>query len=666
MISNLTAVCFLLLTGIQIETVQPAGTSDEVAPIEVRPGHVASYPRVIMGRISDVEGQPVAGALVEWGPDRALDAARESTVSADDGTYRLELNHAGGFYKLGISAAGFCPTSRRGLIPGPRSAPTELNLPLQPETTIEVTIVGESGVPIPCLKVTPMTPQFGFNSSFSMVQQTESLPGHDEPIRCSQKGVCQLHQLFPPPPALQVRADGDTDAQAEFKERQNAEGWLSLRIQLEGNEIHRHQITRTEYFQSDGKFRIVIPDHSNPLIRKTHNGTIYAQVVDANGKPVSQYHVAVRYRAEPFLVNDPEGRFAWGHTRNPDDDYELRIFAKGYAPFLERIVPKDTSRAAPRRIKLQPAPSAEFQLLDQQTQKPLANIPVVAGVSKESGWNYVEWNSLSSYADGHHGLETVLHVVSDADGRMTIPEGREPVTFIILTAGYGRRVITPALRPDPDENGLIRILLDPAATIHATRAANSRIAQQGDRIYLEMQSTDGFRHMYHSPKLDENGECLIDSLAPGKYFVGLMHSAGFSSTACWLKTIELKAGQKVELPLGEMTGDLTVSGRTTPFTDVSLRPKPNLPAVEANQAGIMVIATVSDIDGYFELSGLHPGIYDVEQGRLNGTGRTMRAFLEPKLKGPAELFLATDTFIDFILGTVEPPEPSVKSPEPGK
>ena len=67
------------------------------------------------------------------------------------------------------------------------------------------------------------------------------------------------------------------------------------------------------------------------------------------------------------------------------------------------------------------------------------------------------------------------------------------------------------------------------------------------------------------------------------------------------------------------------------------------------------MGTVSDIDGYFEPNGLHPGIYDVEQGRLNGTGRTMRAFLKPKLKGPAEFFLATDTFIDFILGTALPP-----------
>ena len=667
------AVTCVLLAGLQVESASaPSGSTSSAVepgnakPIEVVRGHVASYPRVIQGRISSGNGKPVAGALIEWGPVYPDDAPREKTNTADNGSYRLEVSHAGRHYKLGISAPGFCPSSRWELAPGPISAPTELDIQLQPETTIEVTIVGKSGDPIPFLTVLPMTPESGFHSSFSMVSQPQPIPGHDMPTRCDEWGVCQLKQLLPAPPALQVRVLGDTDARAEFKERQNNEGWLSLQIRLDDKWIHRHQITRKEYFRSKGRIRVEIPDHSNPIVHRKYDGTIYAQVVSPDGKPVTNYRVAVRGRPERFTVNDPDGRFEWGNTRDPNGNYELRFFAKGYAPFAETIVPRWTSRAEPRRIQLIPAPSAEFQFVDSQTQKPLAGIPVVTGVSARSGGDYVEWNDLKNYADGHHTFETVVHVVSDTDGRITVPEDSPLATLIIQTAGYGRKIVTPRQRPEPDKNGLIRIPLEPAATIHATRAANSRIAEQGDNVYLEFQSTDGFHHMFHSLRLDANGECLIDSLAPGKYWVGLMHSAGHSSAACWLKICELKAGQNLELPLGDMTGKITVSGRTTPFTHVSLGPKPQLPVAGANPGEITVIATISDIDGYFEINGLHPGTYDVEQNRLNGIGHSMAFFLGSALKGPKELALAVDTHIDYIAGTVEPPESAVEASKSDK
>lgn len=663
------AVC-LLLVAFGPDDQQETSTDSAAAGqqvIEIKRGHIASWPRVITGRITDADGKPVAGALIEWGLEYPRDAPRESTVTADDGTYRLEVQKAGRTYKLGISATGFCPTWRQQLFSGPGSAPTELSITLKPEVIMNIAVVGESGAAIPGLSILPMTPQSGFNSSFSSVQQPEPIPGHDKPVPCNNLGVCHLHQLLPAPEPLKEKANGDTEAQSEYIEQFNQEGWLSLRITAGTEWVHEHQISRKEFFESSGIVKVTVPDYRNPLSKQNYNGTIYAQVVDADGIPVKNYQVTVRHRAEPLIVNDSEGRFEWGKMRDPDNSYEFRIFATGFAPFLERIVPKETSQANPRRMVLMPKKSAEFQFLDQQTQKPIARVPVVTGVSKTSGWNYVEWNDLKNYAEGHHGLETVLHLVADSEGRITVPEGQDPSTLIVLMAGYGRRVITPAQRPEPDDSGLTGIQLEPAATIHATRAPNSRISQQGDdNVYLDFRSSDGFDNMFHSLRLNENGECFIDSLAPGKYQVGLMHSDGAASTACWLKSINLKAGQHVELPLGEMTGTLTVSGRTTPFTDVSLRPKPNLTGVEVNQTDIGVVATISDIDGYFELNGLHSGIYAIEQGRLSNAGRGFGSHLGPSQKGPAELFLAVDTHIDYISGTVDPPESAVETPRPGK
>lgn len=658
--------CLLLISGTcqNLQTDTAASTQpveDEL--VEVKRGHVPSFPRVITGKITDADDKPVSGALVEWGPDYPPDTPRETTHSDQDGSYRLEVQNAGGRYKLGISAAGVCPQSRR-LVPGPRAAPTELNLRLAPETTIEVTFVGESGEPIPNLAITPMTPEYGFNSSFSMVQYPQRIPGHENPILCDEHGVCRLNQLLPAPEPLKALADGDTQAQSEFKERFNQEGWLSLRIELGEQSFHNRQITRSEYFKSQGKLEVVLPDHLNPLVRQGHDGTIFGQVTDAAGQPVREFQFTIRYRAEPISVNDPDGRFQWGTKLDPGGNYEVRVFAKGFAAQLARIVPDETRQARPLRIELVPQESVEVQFVDQQTLQPIPDVAVMAGVSNKSGWNYVEWNNLKAYADGHHGLETVLHLVSDVEGRVTISESRDPTTLIILTAGYGRTIITPAQRPEPDDSGLIQIPLEPAASILGVRAADSRLSQLGDGISLYLPATDGFEHMFHGLSLNENGECLVDSLSPGRYRVALMYSDGNMSAPCWSRTIDVKAGQHVTVPLGEMTGTLTLSGRTSPFTQVQITRKSSVSAAVVSPGDdedtLPAVATLSDVDGYFEFNQLHPGTYQIEHGQRNGPGREF--LLSSHRKGPTEISLTEDTHADYVTGTVTPPEAAVEAP----
>ncbi len=621
---------------------------------QVKRGHVASFPRCFTGKITDTAGKPISNARIEWGPEYPHDASRESTVTSGDGSYRFEVLKAGGRFKLSISAIGFCPQWRDDVLPGPASASTELQFQLIPETRIHVTVVGESGSPIPSLSILPMTPQSGFNSSFSSVKQPEKIPGHDQPSRCKENGVCELRQLLPTPKPLLETKPEDAVAQKEYVNRFNQEGWLSLKI-TDGTEwVHEHQISRKEYFDSNGHVKVTVPDYRNPLTRQKFDGKIYAQVLDPDSQPVPQYQVTLRHHAEPMTVSDASGRFEWGKTLAPDREYQLRVFAKGFAPHIESIVPKETSQAVPRHIELVPNKSTEFQLIDRETQKPVANVPVLTGVSKKSGWNYVEWNDFKNYADGYHSLENVLHLVTDSDGRITLPEGLEPSTLIILTAGYGREVITPKRRPNPDKQGLIRIELGPAATILAIRDPNSRFGEPDEQLYLQVESSDDFEHMFHSLRGDK-GKWFVDSLAPGTYQVGVTHSIGGSSTACWLRTLKLKGGEHVDLLLSEMTGKLTLSGRTTPFTDVSLSPKRDPKGVGDPKNDVTVIATISDVDGYFELNGLHPGLYDVRQGGLlYGMGESR--FAVGALKGPTEISLEIDLHIDYVDGTIDLPE----------
>src|SRR5207249_6239991 len=142
--------------------------------------------------------------------------------------------------------------------------------------------------------------------------------------------------------------------------------------------------------------------------------------------------------------------------------------------------------------------------------------------------------------------------------------------------GYARLVVTPRLRPAPNDAGLVQIPLKPAASIHGVAVPGSRLSQQSDGLSLHIDRADGFDQMFHGLKWDEKGECLIDSLAAGDYYLTLMHSVGNTSTSCWTKKITLKAGERLTVPLGEMTGTLTFSGRTSPFTQVRITRKPNL------------------------------------------------------------------------------------------
>lgn len=672
----MTGACFCLLAVVALllpalsagdpEVIVIRGDGGELPEpklIEVKRGHVASYPRVITGKIADAEGKPVSGALIEWGPDYPHDAPLETTRSGADGTYRLVAQKAGGRYRLGVSAAGFCPTWTEGLIPGPVSDPTENAWKLTSETVIEVTIVGESGLPIPNLEVTPLTPQSGFNSSFSTVQQPEPIPGHNHPVVCNGQGVCQLHQLLPAPVVEPPKPSGNTVDEVRQREYANQQGWLHLRIAQNGKWVHEHEITAQEYLDTQGKIRVVVPDYRNPLARQLYTGTLYGQVVGPGGQPVKDFHVTLRHHGEPLVVSDPAGRFQWGKTLDPTREYEVRIFASGFAPQLAKFTPRSTSREKPERIELTPHPSVEFQLLDEQTLKPIPNVPVVTGISKKTGWNYMEWHNLKDYADGSHGLEMVLHMVTDAEGRITVPEGDEPKTLVIFTPGYARTIVTPLLRPDPDSTGLMQIPVAPAAVILGVQAAGSPISVGQGGVSLHYFATDGFEHMFHNLTQDENGECRIDSLAAGEYLVMLQHSDGNMSTSCWTKKIALKAGEQRQLPLGEMTGSLTLSGRTTPFTDIQITRKPNLPGIDVaeldDKSTVLNLATIADIDGYFEFQHVEPGAYTVEIGRFDRFGGGFRFGLG---NGPTQLLLVEDTHVDYPTGEVTPPEAAVEVP----
>ena len=655
-----------------VRTVQAFPPDPDFVQRIVKPDHKPEFPRVIKGTITDSKGKPVAGAVVSWGQLYVDDALQETVTTGVDGTYMIETNNVGAEHGLSVVADGFCLSMAFIRSPGPSSKPTVQNLQLEEERTIEVKIVDEAGEPIIGVEVKPETPETGFNSSFSMVQPPKPLAGHKEPTHVNGNGVCRLRGLLPAPEELSVAEEGESEAKKEARSRFNSQGWLSLEITSNGKWVRQHQISKEEYFESLGRFTIVVPDHQNPNLRRAHKGSIYGQVVDSDGNPIQNYSFTVRYKPEPISVRNSDGRFQWGETLDPVHAFEIRIFAAGYVPQIAQIVPDETREKRPWVIELERKSSTLFQLIDEQTSQPVPNAKVLTGVAKKKEWNYIEWSSFDKYCDGYHGLESVLHLTSDDNGRFTLPEGPLLSTLIILPPGYSRTVVLPDHRPQPDDDGTVRISLSKGGSIEAARAAGSRISQDADQVTISFESKDDFHHMYFGQDFDDTGKVRYESLAPGRYRVTLMQREVNVSAPSWSTTVDVEPGRKVLVDVGKMTGSLKLTGRTAPLTRVQLTKTQKQPL---QVAGFPLLpedqipddhtsfGTVSDVDGYFEFQGLHPAQYEVEYGLRMESWFTEILY---GLKSPKSILLAEDTHLDAIAGVVTPPTAAVSVDVPAR
>ena len=73
--------------------------------------------RVFQGVVTDSNGNPVHGAAVEWGHYLDARIRREMVRTDEEGNYWLETSKVGPDYRLGVSAIGFAPRWRDGLVP---------------------------------------------------------------------------------------------------------------------------------------------------------------------------------------------------------------------------------------------------------------------------------------------------------------------------------------------------------------------------------------------------------------------------------------------------------------------------------------------------------------------------------------------------------------------
>lgn len=585
------------------------------------------FPRVITGQVTDADGNPLAGALVEWGHFADGPDARESVETDVEGRYRLETSNVERDFRVGISKSGFAPSYVDGVIPGPAEKPTTLDFKMSDGTTITLHVTDRSGHPIPGLDVTPRTPSNGFVSSFSNPVQPTPLPGRDRTVTTDDEGRVTLVDL-PVKPA------------EERKDRTpNPRNWLSVKLHLGDKLVHELQITEAQVIESNA-IDVSIPNGRIPGSEARQDGMIRGRVVDREtSKPVTEYHVTLRYRPEPIDVNSRDGRFTFGGTLQNGRQYQTRIFADGYGVAIVPITADSPGKAVEQTIELERFPSLAGRLVDAATGAPLPGVQIVTGVAKENGFYYVEWEDLDSYADGHHGLENVLRVTTDEDGRFTAPEEpNRPATLVVLTPDYERRIIPPWKLPKAGDEGVLDIALQPAASATAIVLRETQIGAIANAVAISHESDDGFEHMYFPTPLDESGKLQFDSLAAGEYRLSLYLRLRTMSYPCYTKSFTLEPGEHKDVLLGDMPGTLRLHGTADPLALVQVRP--------TFPTEIGSFAIQADVDGNYELRDLFPGEYNVSVDnyrassgfRVDGRSQTI------ELTDDMELMLASPLF----------------------
>jgi hypothetical protein len=331
---------------------------------------------------------------------------------------------------------------------------------------------------------------------------------------------------------------------------------------------------------------------------------VSGRVIDKETQqPVTDYIVTVRFSPDAHPIQNAAGEFRVEDNIRSGREYEVRVFAPGYAVAAMRIRAVAAEEAVPQRIVLDRQPSFIGRLVDDATDEPLIGAQIVSGTAPPDSFKYIEWSTLDRYADGHHGLHNVLRVTTDDDGKFVVPQGvDQPATLIVLTPEYGRVVIPPEQRPQANADGVHEIRLQRAASATAIALRDTQLGGIANAASLSFISNDGFEHMYDATPLDAEGRLRFDCLAAGEYRLVLYLSRRGMSYPVYSSSFRLEAGEHKDVPLGAMSGPLRLSGTARPFSMVRVAP------VDNNDR---TVAVEANIDGQFELLGLEPGEYRV-------------------------------------------------------
>jgi len=534
----------------------------------------------VTGSILDPQGKPLSGIRVQWkdpsgtrfGPDE--EHGKVHALSDALGHYELRFDADNPASTLAVTAGGWAPQIRHGVVAGSPDAPAVADFALEPGNWLRGKVSDEHGAPIQGAIVRAMPFR-------DVLGQGEAYPGVMREAETDAWGRFLLEDLPGPTAAVSLLGPHGGD-------------WLGRELVTEVNREVEWILERP--------------------------GVIRGQVVDGgSGRPVRvftvkqsrDYKVDREESGETFSTNAGEFVLNWSER---DTTYNFTVEAPGYAAVRVRDVrPQPRENTESVVIRLSQTNRVEGAVVDG-SGTPLSGVRWVFGVPTREDFSWLDW-SLEFFLDNLQMGKT------DTEGRFAFEDG-EAGTLFLQVEGYRRERLAAKERTALLGNGNLLIALSPAESVTGTYLQNGQPAV-GMRVGIEYLGPLGAedlsvpREVYGWVETDPQGQFGWRDLHPGSYLLVAQPvldrgpESGERFSLFLRKRLTLHPGEAKQVTFGDELGLLsfrarTVDARGNPKNGIGVRLRP------AFLWDHVEFEAYSRPDGVVRLLGLRPGRYKVE------------------------------------------------------
>jgi hypothetical protein len=245
---------------------------------------------------------------------------------------------------------------------------------------------------------------------------------------------------------------------------------------------------------------------------------IKGYVVDEEtNEPVQEFSVSVYGKHKVF--SDSGGSFLIGGLW-PYRYTRVFVDAEGYQRTIARDIVADLEdSASPHTIRIKKGKGLDGILVDARSGQELASVPILYGLLDKDS-RYYDWSDSHNYDYNTGPIRGIQRGLTDEIGRFQFHEAEdEKGTLFINHANYARLLLKPNQRKSDASTGLLRVELEPQATISGIIFKNNA-PQKGVRISIWKETRPEERNPeeeFESKTTDSEGRFRYPRLTTGEY-----------------------------------------------------------------------------------------------------------------------------------------------------
>lgn len=538
--------------------------------------------RVVTGRVINEAGKPIRLASVEWGHFQATRDRRQVIRTGTNGNFRLETREVEQDFRLGVSAVGYAPAWRDGLIPPKANGkPMEIDFTLRKPMSLSGLIVDQSGKPVEGVVVSAKSPTTGGYTSFSSPTPSYPFPGPSRESKTDSEGKFFIRYL-PSTFAMSDEIEKGYPFDVDVMSGKN-HVWSG---RLYSKEDNRVSVNRAYVDKNAQSF-----------------GTIRGKVLDANTEePIDHFKVVIRHNEGMIPFKDSTGGFELKKLR-AGRRVQFFVYANGYSPFVARPT---IQPGQPVFIECNLSPKQGIKgIVIDKSGVPIENAEVVAGVEDSPHrQDTFFWGSFDRLVDGYMGLDNVQRMRTSDDGRFEFSRPDSIPLIAVKAPGYARKLVSVKMHDALlDEDGILQIQLGAGARLKGTVKLNG---VSDPTMRVQLYRTSNWNLDFGSQTVDESCNFEFSELEPDTYKITVY--ADRSGGPLLTRNVDLKAGETFECSLDSPGGPFTLSGKVAPFAYVFASQKKPVGKEGSEFQGA---GTFAGPEGEFTIPSLWGGDYEV-------------------------------------------------------